>query len=80
MFERRSIITLVFLFIIYLGVVYTARQHKVRPLLRQGATEGRAKLLQPAATASHPAPVTNHVNLLTVQPIPVETKVHNRLN
>ena len=69
MFERRSIVTLVFLLTIYLGIVYAARQRKVRP-----------KPFQPAATASHQAPVTNHVNLLTVQPIPVETKVHNRLN
>ena len=40
MFQRRTIITLIFLFIIYLGVVYAARQRKVTP-----------KCLQPAAKA-----------------------------
>jgi len=31
MFQRRTIITLIILFIIYLGVVYAARQRKVTP-------------------------------------------------
>ena len=69
MFERRTIITLVILFIIYLGVVYAARQHKVRPTL-----------LQPVATDSHQGPATNYGHLLTADPISAETNIHNQLN
>jgi hypothetical protein len=69
MFERRTIITLIILFIIYLGVVYTGRQRKVRP-----------KLLQPATSASHQVPVTNHGNLLTAQPVPAQTNIQDWLN
>lgn len=69
MFERRRIITVVILFIIYLGVVYAARQRKLRPTL-----------LQPVATTSHQVPVTSHGHLLTAQPIAAETNIHNRLD
>ena len=69
MFERRRIITVVILFIIYLGVAYAARERKATP-----------KLVPPVATASHQAPVTNHVHLLTAQPIAAETKIHKQLD
>jgi hypothetical protein len=69
MFERRTIITLIILFVIYLGVVYTGRQRKVR-----------LKLLQPATSASHQVPVTNHGNLLTAQPVPARTNIQDWLN
>jgi hypothetical protein len=69
MFERRRIITVVILFIMYLGVVYAARERKLRP-----------KFLQPVATASHQGPVTNYLHLLTAQPIAAETNIHNRLD
>jgi len=69
MFQPRTIITLIILFIIYLGVVYAARQRKLTP-----------KSLQPAAAAPHEAPVTNHGHLLTAQPGPTQTKIHNQLD
>ncbi len=69
MFERRTIVTLVILFILYLGVVYAARQRKARP-----------GLARPVATASHQAPVTSRVDLFTAQPIPAETNIHKQLD
>lgn len=69
MFERRTIITLVILFILYLGVVYAARLRK--------AGSG---LPQPVATASHQSPVTKRIDLLTVQPIPAGTNIHQQLD
>jgi hypothetical protein len=69
MFQRRTIITLIILFIIYLGVVYAARQRKVTP-----------KSLQPAATVSQEAPVTNQGQLLTAQPGTAQTNIHNQLD
>lgn len=69
MFQRRTIITLIILFIIYLGVVYAARQRKVTP-----------KSPQSTATASHEAPVANHGHLLTAQPGTAQTNIHNQLD
>ena len=69
MFQRRTIITLIILFTIYLGVVYAARQRKVTP-----------KCVQPAVTASQEAPVTNQGQLLTAQPGAAQTNIHNQLN
>jgi hypothetical protein len=66
--QRRTIMTLVILFIIYLGVVYAARQRKVRPEP------------QPSATASHQVPVTNPEHLLTVEPVPAQTNIQDQLN
>ena len=69
MFQPRTISTLIILFIIYLGVVYTAHQRKMRP-----------KCVQPTATTSHQTPVTNRGSLLTAEPAPSPTNIHNRLN